>query len=121
VADYPTRRVITLAEWDAVQEEVVEEEKEESIEANEEEEEEIIAEADEVEMLVLRRALNSQKGEQEEQRENIFHSRCTVQGKVCLMIIDSGSCANVVSSSMIEKLNMQTSVHPHPYNIQWLN
>jgi len=22
---------------------------------------------------------------------------------------------------MIEKLNLQTSTHPHPYNIQWLN
>ena len=65
-ADCTNRRVITLAEWDAVKEEVSEEEKEESIEAIEEEEEEIIAEADEGEMLVLRRALNSQKGEQEE-------------------------------------------------------
>jgi len=37
------------------------------------------------------------------------------------MIIDSGSCANVVSLSMIEKISLQTSVHPHPYNIQWLN
>jgi len=37
-----------------VKEEVVEEEKEESIEATEEKEEEIIAEADEGEMLVLR-------------------------------------------------------------------
>jgi len=119
--DCPNRTVITLAEWDAVKEEVAEEEKEETIEANEEEEEEIIAKADESEMLVLRRALSSQKGEQEEQRENIFHSRCTVQRKVRSMIIDSGSCANVVSSSMIKKLNLQTSVHPHPYNIQWLN
>jgi len=89
-----------------VKEEVAEEEKEESIEAGEEEEEESIAEADEGAMLVLRRALSSQKGEQEEQRENIFHSRCTIQGKVCSMIIDSGSCANVVSLSMIEKLKL---------------
>jgi len=117
----PNHRVISLAQWDAVKEEMAEEEKEESIEALEEEEEEVIAEADEGEMLVLRRALSSQKGEQEEQQENIFHSRCTVPGKVCSMIIDSGSCANVVSLSMIEKLNLQTSVHPHPYNIQWLN
>ena len=65
--------------------------------------------------------LSSQKEEEEEQRENIFHSRCTVQGKVCSMIINSGSCANVISLSMIEKLNLQISVHPHPYNIQWLN
>ena len=40
---------------------------------------------------------------------------------MCSVIVDSGSCANVVSQSMIEKLNLQTSVHPHPYNIQCLN
>jgi len=120
-ADCPIHRVITLAEWDAVKEEVAEKEKEEFIGASEEEKEEITAEADEGEMLVLQRAPSSQKGEQEAQRENIFHSRCTVQGKVCSMIIDSGSCANVVSLSMIEKLGLQTSVHPHAYNIQRLN
>ena len=117
----PNRRVITLAEWDAVKEEVAEEEKEETIEANEEEEEEIIAKADESEMLVLRREPSSQKGEQEEQRENIFYSRCTIQGKVYSTIINSGSYANVISLSMIERLNLQTSIHPHPHNIQWLN
>jgi len=38
----------------------------------------------------------------EEERENIFHYRCTVQGKVCSLIIDGGSCAKVASSSMVE-------------------
>ena len=51
----------------------------------------------------------------------MFHSQCTVQRKVWSLIIDEGSCANVVSLSMIEKLNLQNSTHPHPYNIQWLN
>ena len=41
--------------------------------------------------------------------------------KVCSLIIDGGSCANVVSLSMIEKLGFQAMTHPHPYNIQWLN
>ena len=68
-------------------------------------------------MLVLRRVLNSQKGAKDEQRENIFHTQCTVQGKVCSLIIDGGSCANVVSLSMIEKLGLQATAHPHPYNI----
>ena len=49
-------------------------------------------------MLVLR----GQKEAKDEQRENIFHSRCTVQEKVCSMIIDGGSCANVVSLRMIK-------------------
>jgi len=72
-------------------------------------------------MVVLRRVLSAQKGAQDEQRENIFRSHCTVQGKVCSVIINGGSCANIVSLSMIEKLGLQTMTHPHPYNIQWLN
>jgi len=59
-----------------VKEEVVEEENEEDVESpEEEEEEEVITEVDEGEMLVLRRVLNSQRSEKEEQRENIFHSQ----------------------------------------------
>jgi len=52
-ADCPNCRVITSAEWDAMKEEVAEEEQEEFVEATEEEEEEIIAKADEGKMLVL--------------------------------------------------------------------
>jgi hypothetical protein len=32
----------------------------------------------------------------EEKRHNLFHSRCTIGGKVCHLVIDSGSCENVV-------------------------
>jgi len=53
-------------------------------------------------MLVLQKVLCSQKEVKDEQRENIFHSHCTVGGKVCSLIIDGGSYANVVSISMIE-------------------
>jgi len=85
------------------------------------EQEEVVEEADEGELLVLRKALSSQKGDLEEQRENIFHTRCTVQGKVCSLIIVRGSCANVASLSMVEKLGLQATTYPHPYNIRWLN
>ena len=87
----------------------------------EETQDEIIEEADEGELLVIRRVLSNQKGAKDEQRENIFHTRCTTQGKICSLIIDGGSCANVVSLSMIEKPGLQTMTHPHPYDIQWLN
>ena len=82
-----------------------EEEKEETVEEGESPEEEVTG-ADEGEMLVLHLALSTKKSEKEEQRENIFNSRCTIQGKVCSLIIDGGSCANVMSLSMIEKLNL---------------
>ena len=74
------------------------------------------------ELLVTRRALSVQIKEDEEiQDENIFHTRCHVKDKVCSMIIDGGSCTNVASTSLVEKLNLNTLKHPRPYKLQWLN
>ena len=73
-------------------------------------------------LLVARRALNIQSKEGDDaQRENIFHTRCYVQGKVCSVIIDGGSCTNVASTSMVEKLGIPTMKHQKPYKLQWLN
>ena len=72
--------------------------------------------------LVARRALSLQaKGVDEIQRENIFHTRCYVKDKVCSVIIDGGSCANVASTIMVEKLWLSMVKHPKPYKLQWLN
>jgi hypothetical protein len=37
------------------------------------------------------------------------------------LIIDGGSCNNLASNDMVEKLALTTKPHPHPYHIQWLN
>ncbi|XP_016667562.1 uncharacterized protein [Gossypium hirsutum] len=42
-------------------------------------------------------------------------------GKVCSLVIDGGSCTNVASTLLVEKLDLLTSVHPSPYKLQWLN
>ena len=67
--------------------------------------------------LVARRALTVYKDEKEVQRENIFHTRCKVKDKVCSMIIDSGSCTNVASVTMVEKLGLPTMKHLEPYKL----
>ncbi|KAF1854785.1 hypothetical protein Lal_00003825 [Lupinus albus] len=59
--------------------------------------------------------------DEDNQRNNIFHSRCLVYGKVCLLMIDSGSRANIVSSRVVKKLNLITIPHPSPYRLQWSN
>jgi hypothetical protein len=75
------------------------------------------------ESLVARRALNTQIkiDDMEQQRENIFHTRCYVNNKVCSMIIDGGSCTNVASTILVEKLSLPLLKHPRPYKLQWLN
>ncbi|XP_057993790.1 uncharacterized protein LOC131174452 [Hevea brasiliensis] len=73
--------------------------------------------------LVTMRTLSAQPivDSDELQRENIFHTRCVVKEKLCSMIIDGGSCCNVASSLLVEKLGLPTLKHPKPYGLQWLN
>jgi hypothetical protein len=75
------------------------------------------------ESLVIRRTLQVQVKEDEinQQRENIFHTRCYVQSKVCGLIIDIGSYVNVCSTTLVSKLNLCTVKHVKPYTLQWLN
>ncbi|MED6224984.1 hypothetical protein PIB30_117159 [Stylosanthes scabra] len=84
------------------------------------EEEDMVADCGEA--LVVRHILNTAMLTEDESwlRHNIFHTRCTAQGKVCKVIIDSGSCGNVVASYKMEKLKIPTKEHPHPYKLQWL-
>ena len=67
--------------------------------------------------LVIRRTLQVQVMEDEsnQQRENIFHTRYYVQSKVYGLIIDSGSCINVCSTTLVSKLNLSTLKHTKPY------
>ena len=44
-----------------------------------------------------------------------------MKDKVCSVIVDGGSCTNVASTSMVEKLGLTTLRHPRPYRLQWLN
>ena len=69
-------------------------------------------------LLVARRVLNVQvKEEESNQRENLFHTRCFVNNKVCSVIIDGGSCTNVASTYLVEKLALTTLKHPQPYQL----
>ena len=74
-------------------------------------------------VLVIKRSLNVQTKEDdgEQQRKNIFHTRCLINDKVCSMIIDSDSCTNVVSVTLVRKLGLNTIKHERPYQLQWLN
>ncbi|XP_049406074.1 uncharacterized protein LOC125869661 [Solanum stenotomum] len=72
-------------------------------------------------VLVVRRSMSALVREDLDQRENLFHNWCRVQEQLCFFIIDSGSCANVASVSMVEQLKLPTRRHPKPYRLQWLN
>ncbi|GAV59614.1 zf-CCHC domain-containing protein/Asp_protease_2 domain-containing protein, partial [Cephalotus follicularis] len=70
------------------------------------------------ESLVLHRILNVAVSDEDQWlRNNIFHTKCTSKGKTCNVIIDGGSCKNVVSETMVEKLGLKTEKHPRPYKL----
>ena len=49
-----------------------------------------------------------------------FHSWCTIGGKVCQLVIELGSCENVVAEEVVEKLALEIEKHPNPYRSEWL-
>ena len=57
----------------------------------------------------------------DDQRDNLFHTRCIVKGTPCSLVNDSGSCTNIVSTMLIKRLQIPTQDHPKPYKLQWLN
>ncbi|KAK0582387.1 hypothetical protein LWI29_025033 [Acer saccharum] len=73
-------------------------------------------------MLVVRKICFTPKGENDAQwlRHNIFQTTCTIGGKVCRLVIDSGSCKNVISEEAVAKLNLKTEPHQNPYKLSWL-
>ena len=99
----PNRKMISLVEEDLeddVEEEPVDEESEEGL-----------TYADEGESLVIHKILKSTYAKEDWLQNNIFHTKCTFSGKVCNVILDGGSCENVVSTTMVEKLNLKTEPH----------
>ena len=73
-------------------------------------------------LLVVRRLLGQVlQPVDENQRENIFHTRCLTQNNICSLIVDGGSCANVASTRVVDKLGLPTISHTKPYKLQWLS
>jgi hypothetical protein len=60
------------------------------------------------------------KLEEPTQRHNIFKTQCTINQKVCNLIIASGSCENIVSRKLVDTLQLKTEKHPSPYKISWI-
>jgi len=120
--DCPNQRVMTMQEVEEVDAMMMEVQGEPNEANSDHLEDETQLDADEGELLVLRRLLHAQDSPYDKaQREMIFHSRCTIQDKVCNFLIDGGSCTNVASTLLIEKLGIPTISHPKPYSLKWLN
>jgi hypothetical protein len=72
--------------------------------------------------LMMRKVLLNLEKESENpaQRNSMFWTACKTNDRVCKVIVDSGSIDNIISTEMVEKLEMETVVHPSPYRVSWL-
>jgi hypothetical protein len=50
----------------------------------------------------------------------LFRTACKTKDRVCKVIVYSGSTDNLVSTEMVEKLELETVAHPSPYKVSWL-
>ena len=59
--------------------------------------------------------------EENGQRHNLFHTRGMIKDKLCRIIVDNGSCNNIASQELVNRLGLKPRRHPSPYKMQWLN
>ena len=46
--------------------------------------------------------------------------RCTINSKLFELIIDSGSCENIISREAVKLLRLPVEKHPNPFTIGWI-
>ncbi|GJV35479.1 transposon ty3-I gag-pol polyprotein [Tanacetum coccineum] len=69
---------------------------------------------------VVQRTLCSPKVGDSSQRNKIFQTKCLVKENICSIIIDGGSCENLVSNALVKAFKLPTKPHHSPYQIGWI-
>jgi hypothetical protein len=54
------------------------------------------------------------------QRNSLFRTTCKTKDRVCKVVIDSGSTDKLVSTDMVDKLDLETNAHLDPYKVSCL-
>jgi hypothetical protein len=72
--------------------------------------------------LMMRKVLLTPEKEVEDsaQRNRLFKTAFKTKDRVCKVIVDSGSTNNLVSTKMVENLELETTDHLSPYKVSWL-
>ena len=74
----------------------------------------------EVVVRILEKILLAPRQSMTSQRNVIFKTRCTINGRVCELLIDSRCTENVIFRAVVKVLNLKTTKHPQPYKISWV-
>ncbi|XP_022867746.1 uncharacterized protein LOC111387423 [Olea europaea var. sylvestris] len=70
---------------------------------------------------VVHCTLTQPKDADDWRRHAIFHTYIKINNKGCKVIVDSGSCINVVSKATISRLGLKPVPHPQPYSVSWVD
>ncbi len=57
---------------------------------------------------------------EESQSKRIFESKCSINSKVCKLVIDSCSYKTLVSKRLVDHFKLKTQLYPNIYNIGWI-
>ena len=44
-----------------------------------------------------------------------------IKEELCRIIINNGSCNNIASQELVDRMGLKQRRHPNPYKMQWLN
>jgi hypothetical protein len=88
---------------------------------NEEEDAQVFIDNDLSPALVVSKVLTLQHQQDEDQQCHIFHTKGAINGRSIKVIIDGGSCHNLVRKELCTKLHLVKMKHPCPYKVQWLS
>ncbi|XP_020702058.1 uncharacterized protein LOC110113720 [Dendrobium catenatum] len=109
----PTRQLQILDDEGELEQELPEEERHTDVE-------DVFADEDEPLICVLEKLLLAPRKQVNSQRHSIFKTKCTIGGKVCDLLVDSGCTENVVSRTVVQALQLKTMKNPQPYKISWV-
>jgi hypothetical protein len=72
--------------------------------------------------LMMRKVILTPEKEVEDsaQKNRLFRTSCKTKDRVCKVIVDSGNTDNLISTEMVEKLELETTGHLSPYKVSWL-
>ncbi|XP_058103238.1 uncharacterized protein LOC131246829 [Magnolia sinica] len=72
-------------------------------------------------LAVVRRVLAQSRSSADWRRSTIFYTIAKCGEKNCKVIVDSGSCQNVISTSTLDRLKLKSTPHPDPYKVSWVD
>ncbi|XP_020679468.2 uncharacterized protein LOC110097438 [Dendrobium catenatum] len=71
-------------------------------------------------ICVIQKLLLTPRQTDRSQRNILFKTKCTINGKVCNLLVDSGCTENVVSKAAVQALQLKTIPNANPYKVSWV-